>query len=62
LFFHMSPNFSSKFTSQTNPPESSTMSQEERHEMFHQIEKVEKNMENKMNQNWEHMCKVQYLF
>jgi hypothetical protein len=47
----MAPKAPPKLTSPNKPPESSTMTQEERDEFFHQIEKMEK----KMNENSAHM-------
>ena len=60
LIFHMAPKVPPKFTSPNKPPESSTMTQEEREETFHQIGKVEKkmnDMENKMDENRKEMEK-----
>jgi hypothetical protein len=37
LFSHMAPKVPPKFSSPTKPPKSSTMTQEERDEIFHQI-------------------------
>jgi hypothetical protein len=52
-FSHTTPNIPPKFISPTKSPESSTMTQEEIEEIFHQIGKVEKKMdgvENKMGE------------
>jgi tetrahydromethanopterin S-methyltransferase subunit B len=62
----MAPKGAPKFTSPTKPPESSTMTEEEREEIFHQMEQLEKkmnenreqmvnNMEKKMDENREQM-------
>jgi hypothetical protein len=58
----MDPKVPPKFTSPNKPPNISTMTQEEREEMFHRIGKVEnkmdenrKDMEMIMDENREHM-------
>jgi hypothetical protein len=40
----MAPKGAPKITSPTKPPKSSTMTQEEREEIFHQMEQMEKKM------------------
>jgi uncharacterized protein YwgA len=49
----MMPNVPPKVTSPSKPLEILAMTQEEKDKNFHQIEKVEK----KMNEKWEHMEK-----
>ena len=60
----MDPKDPPKFTSPNKPPKIPTMTQEERDEIFHQIEKMEKkmngnslDMDNEMNENLEHVEK-----
>jgi hypothetical protein len=53
----MDPKAPPKFTSPNKPPEIPTMTQEERDEIFHQIEKMEK----KMNENSAHMDVVENM-
>jgi hypothetical protein len=47
IFFHMAPKGAPKFTSPTKPPKISTMTEEEREEIFHQMEQLEKENENR---------------
>jgi hypothetical protein len=53
LFSHMAPKDPPKFTSPTKPPQSSTMTQDEIQEIYHQMEKKitenREQMEKKMN-------------